>query len=101
MVAALPIGGGSGVIDGGLNGLVLAVVHSGRGRALNLLHLFFSIGAFGAPLVIGRLIAASVGWQVPMFAAGIAALALTMALAWVAMPTGRRDQTRNDSPSPG
>src|SRR5919112_2705034 len=36
---AAVLGAGSGAIDGGLNGLVLAVTGSSAGRALNLLHL--------------------------------------------------------------
>ncbi|MFN8631125.1 MAG: MFS transporter [Chloroflexota bacterium] len=40
---------GAGAMDGGGNGLVLDLYHDARGNKLNLLHLFFSIGALGAP----------------------------------------------------
>ena len=39
---------GSGGIYGGVNALYLDLFASARGRALNLLHLFFSLGAVGA-----------------------------------------------------
>ena len=51
LALAIPFGLGSGAIDGGMNGLVLDLYPDGRGRALNLLHLFFSLGALASPLV--------------------------------------------------
>ena len=45
LLAALPAGLGAGAIDGGANGLILDLFPTARGRALNTLHLFFSIGA--------------------------------------------------------
>ncbi len=38
----VPFGIGSGAMDGGANGLILDLYPSSRGRALNLLHIFFS-----------------------------------------------------------
>ncbi len=38
-------------------------IRRSRGRALNLLHLFFSIGALASPLFVGRLLEAGVAWQ--------------------------------------
>ena len=63
LVAAIPFGLGGGAIDGGTNGLVLDLYPTSRGRALNLLHLFFSLGALASPLVVGRLVEAGVPWQ--------------------------------------
>ena len=63
LVAALPTGLGAGAIDGGVNGLFLDRFREGRGRALNLLHLFFSLGALASPLTVGRLLEAGAGWQ--------------------------------------
>jgi len=56
IAAGVPFGFGAGAIDGGTNGLILDLYPTGRGRALNLLHLFFSLGALASPLVVGRLI---------------------------------------------
>ena len=53
MVLALPAGLGAGALDGGSNGLFLDLFRTGRGRAMNLLHLFFSVGALSAPLIVG------------------------------------------------
>jgi fucose permease len=100
---AAVIGGGAGAIDGGMNGLVLAVTESASGRALNLLHLFFSVGAFAAPLAIGWLVAAGVPWQMTMIGTGVVALAVATAVATTGMPSGRRavPATRSPAPSPG
>jgi fucose permease len=96
---AAVVGGGAGAIDGGMNGLVLAVTESASGRALNLLHLFFSIGALAAPLAIGWLVAAGVPWQLPMLATGVAGLVVAAAVAAVAMPSGRHVRPADPSPA--
>jgi fucose permease len=97
---AAAIGGGAGAIDGGMNGLVLAVTDAASGRALNFLHLFFSIGAFAAPLVIGWLVASGIAWQVPMVATSVGALLLVAALLSVEIPSGRRERRSDPSPAP-
>lgn len=93
LAAAVPMGAGGGAIDGGMNAVVLAVVRDGHGRALNLLHLFFSIGALSSPLVAGRIVAASVPWELVMAASGLAAVLLAIALSLTSMPSGRRQET--------
>ena len=97
---AAVVGGGAGAIDGGMNGLVLAVTHSASGRALNLLHLFFSVGALAAPLVIGWLVAAGVPWQMTMVATGVAALVVAAAVASTGMPSGKHERPADRSPAP-
>jgi Fucose permease len=89
LAAAIPFGFGSGAIDGGSNGLILDLYPTSRGRALNLLHLFFSLGAFAAPLSVGRLVEAGVPWQVVVFGTALAALPLAGALALAELPSGR------------
>ena len=74
LFAALPAGLGAGGIDGGMNGLFLDLFPTGRGRALNLLHVFFSIGALSAPLAVGRLVDAGIPWQLIVVASGLAAI---------------------------
>jgi fucose permease len=96
---AAVVGGGAGAIDGGMNGLVLAVTDSASGRALNFLHLFFSLGAFAAPLAVGWLVASGIAWQVPMVATGVAALLLVAALLSVEIPSGRRERRPEPSPA--
>ena len=90
LFAALPAGLGAGALDGGVNGLFLDRFRSGRGRALNLLHLFFSIGALTAPLVVGSLVEAGVGWQAIVVATGFGAIPVAVLFAIVEMPGGRR-----------
>lgn len=94
LAAAIPFGFGSGAIDGGSNGLILDLYPTSRGRALNLLHLFFSLGAFAAPLVVGRLVEAGVPWQIVVFGTALAALPLAVALALAELPSGRDARSR-------
>ena len=89
VLAALPAGLGAGVIDGGMNGLFLNLFPAGRGRSLNLLHVFFSVGALSAPLAVGRLVESGVEWQRILLATGFAALVVAILFAVVEMPDGR------------
>lgn len=90
LLAAAPAGIGVGALDGGVNGLFLDVFRTRRGRALNLLHLCFSLGALAAPLAIGPLVDAGIAWQAVLVATGIVVFGLGATLLVVAMPGGRR-----------
>jgi fucose permease len=90
VLAMLPAGLGAGCLDGGSNGLMLDVYREGRGRAMNLLHVWFSIGALLAPLVIGQAVDAGVAWQVITVISAAPLVALAIAYALVPMPSGRR-----------
>jgi fucose permease len=89
LLAAVPFGLGCGAIDGGGNALILDMFPDARGRALNLLHLFFSLGALSSPFVVGRLVEAGVAWQAVMLGTGLVAIPLAILLAVTGMPTGR------------
>jgi len=89
LLAAPVYGLGAGAIDGGLNGLTLAVATSGRARALNVLHLFFSIGAFASPFIVGRLVSAGLAWQAILAGTAVLAAPIGLAFALMAMPSGR------------
>jgi fucose permease len=90
LLASVPAGLGVGVLDGGANGLFLDVFRSSRARALNLLHLCFSLGALSAPLVIGLLVEAGFPWQGVLAVTGLVVLGLGALLLVVEMPDGRR-----------
>jgi fucose permease len=90
LLSTIPAGLGAGCLDGGSNGLVLDVYREGRGRAMNLLHVSFSVGALLAPLVIGRAVDAGVAWQMVMLVSAVPLAALAIAYASVPMPSGRR-----------
>ncbi|HEX3428781.1 MAG TPA: MFS transporter [Candidatus Limnocylindrales bacterium] len=91
LLAAIPFGLGSGVIDGGGNALFLDLFAAARGRALNLLHLFFSLGALGSPFIVGRLVESGVGWQALIAGTGVAAIPFALALGLVDMPSGHHE----------
>jgi MFS transporter, FHS family, glucose/mannose:H+ symporter len=93
LLAALPAGLGVGVIDGGGNGLFLDLFKTERGRALNLLHLCFSLGALTAPLVVGRLVEGGAAWQSILMGTGVVAIVVGILFAVVAMPSGRHHGT--------
>ena len=89
LALAIPFGLGSGAIDGGMNGLVLDLYPDSRGRALNLLHLFFSLGALASPLVVGRVVEAGAAWQTVIIGTALAAVPIAILLAVADLPSGR------------
>ena len=91
VVVCLAAGLGAGTIDGGTNGLFLDLFRSSRGRAMNLLHLFFSLGALSAPLVVGSLVDGGVAWPVVMIGSGLIPFGLGAGSLIVTMPSGRHD----------
>ncbi len=93
LAVGVPFGFGSGAIDGGSNGLILDLYPTNRGRALNLLHLFFSLGALASPLVVGRLVEAGTVWQTIIGATAVAAVPLAVLLALAPLPSGRHHRT--------
>ncbi len=99
VAAMLPAGLGAGCLDGGSNGLVLDVYREGRGRAMNLLHVSFSVGALLAPLVVGRAVEAGVTWEAIMLLSAAPLAGLAIAYAIVPMPSGRRDPAGVPSPT--
>ena len=106
LLATVPAGIGAGALDGGANGLFLDLFRSGRGRAMNVLHVFFSVGALSAPLIVGSLVAAGVSWQGVMVATGLALLPLALGYLLVPMPAGQRPlgaphTTAEAPPTPG
>jgi fucose permease len=89
LVSALPAGLAAGGIDGGVNGLFLDLFRTRRGRALNSLHLFFGVGAFIAPLVIGRLVDVGVPWRSLYVTTGLVALPIAGLFWFLRLPHGR------------
>ncbi|HEX6309498.1 MAG TPA: MFS transporter [Longimicrobiales bacterium] len=68
--AVLLIGFGGGIINGGTNALVADLAADRRGAGLNLLGVFFGIGAFGLPFLLGMLLE-SIGYTAVVAAMGI------------------------------
>ncbi len=98
---SLPAGFGAGMLDGGANGLFLDLFRSGRGRAMNLLHLFFSIGALSAPLVVGAVVGGGVAWPLVVVGSGLALVPLTIGFAVVRMPSGQPEAAPERAPVAG
>jgi fucose permease len=79
LLAGVPLSLGGGGIDAGVNGLFLDL-HPGKGNALNMLHFFFSVGALGAPFVVGILVDNGVAW--PLVPLGTAVVVLGVSRFW-------------------
>jgi fucose permease len=67
-----------GLLESSVNALVARLTGGQAGAALNRLNLFFSLGAFAAPLLIGGLLSAGVSWRLGYFVA--AGLVVSFAL---------------------
>ncbi len=78
LVGFLVMGMGAGIVDAGINALFMDL-YKGRAAMLNRLHVFFAVGAFTVPLVVGL----SVGWGAPWQAVAIATAAAAAPLALV------------------
>jgi fucose permease len=101
LASAVPGGLGAGALDGGANGLILDLYHAARGRALNTLHLFFSLGALSSPLVVGQLVDAGVAWQWIVFISALVVLPLAGSYAIARLPHGRHRADVTASPGAG
>jgi len=55
-IAVFVFGFGGGVINGGTNALVSEISEEGRSSGLAFLGVFFGIGAFGVPFILGSLL---------------------------------------------
>jgi fucose permease len=100
ILAALILGAGAGSLDGGANGLVLDVYREGRGRAMNLLHMSFALGALAAPLIVGTLVDRGVAWQGIAVATGAVVSLLAVTYVLVPMPSGRRTRIKAGTAPP-
>jgi fucose permease len=98
VAAGVPAGIGSGAIDGGMSGLVLAVSRNRPGGAMNALHLFFSVGALSSPFVVGRLVVGGVPWQDVLVATAAVAVVIGLLFARQSIPSGRPIARRSAAP---
>jgi fucose permease len=95
VAAGVPTAIGSGAIDGGMSGLVLAVSRNRPGGAMNALHLFFSVGALLSPFVVGRLVVGGVPWEAVLAATAAVAIVIGALFARQSIPSGRPSATRS------
>jgi fucose permease len=81
---------GAGAIDGGVNGLFIDLFGRSRGRALSFVHLFYALGAVGAPFLLAFRTPLELSWQEVVAATGIATIPLGLLLAVTELVGGRR-----------
>ena len=77
---------GASSADVGIQALVLDLFPHARGRALNLLHVAYGVGALMAPLLLAALVALGVPWQWLMTGSGVAMAVAAVALALTVPP---------------
>lgn len=69
LAASFLLGIGLGCVDGSINPLIVDVNRENPGPALNMLHVFFGVGALVGPLVAGYLL--QIGWRCVFLFAGL------------------------------
>lgn len=79
LVGAALAGLGCGAVDAVLSSVVMDLSAAGGG-GLNRLHLFYSVGALSAPIVVGSLVGAGAHWRLLAAATGVVGLALAAPL---------------------
>ncbi|MGH7447406.1 MAG: MFS transporter, partial [Longimicrobiales bacterium] len=89
--AVLLIGFGGGIINGGTNALVADLSAGRRTAGLNLLGVFFGIGAFGLPLVLGLLLN-SLGYTTVLAAMGIIVAIVFVYILSIRFPAPKQPQ---------
>lgn len=90
LVAALVLNWGAGAIDGGTNGLFLALFTEDRAGPLNFLHLFFSVGALTGPFLAGQVVAAGISWRFLVVGFSVVGVVLSVLLVLQQLPAGDR-----------
>lgn len=90
-VAVFVIGIGGGVINGGTNALVSDISEGERSAGLSVLGVFFGIGAFGVPLLLGLLLD-TFSYTVLTAAIGVPVLLALLYFAAVRFPRPKQPQ---------
>jgi fucose permease len=80
------IGAGQGFIEPSVNLSVLRMDEEGSGRAMNVMHGAFSIGAVAGPVILGAIIAAGLGWTLLFRALSALIAAVAAFIAAVGFP---------------
>jgi MFS family permease len=80
LAAAVVTGVGSGGFEVGVNAVEVDHVGEGAGRAMNLLHFFFGVGAIAGPVLAAGTLGLGLGWRVAFLAAAALPAAVGLAL---------------------
>jgi fucose permease len=99
VVAGIPRGLGSGAIDGGAQSLFLDAFPERSVRAMNVLHVFFSVGALVTPLAVAGALGAGVTWPALMTASAVASAILALVFGVIRLPSGRHARIPSTGPS--
>lgn len=81
------IGIGQGCLEVGVNWSVVHMVNPGDGRAMNLVHGAFSIGAVVGPLLTAAVLSSGLGWEITLKL--VALVFVPVAIGLFILPLGR------------
>ena len=95
LAAAFCMGVGAGLIVTGSNALVAALYPDRQGSVLNLLHVFFGIGSFAGPLIMGRLLTRGTIWLNGYDGLGVFLLALAVLFVLTRLSSSRTLDRKN------
>lgn len=94
------IGASTRLLDAVANAFIADLHPDERGKYLNLLHIFFGVGAFLGPLYVRSVLAGGGAWNGTFFLLGIACAVITALYLPVAGLAGRFSREAADAPIP-
>ena len=94
------VGGGQGLIEPTINWSVIRMDEKGTGRAMNLMHGAFSIGAVAGPLILGLIMGAGLEWTILYRAIAVLFALLAALIAMLPFETLGRGQREEAASAP-
>ncbi len=85
----LCIGIGGGAVEGAVNALIAEMYPDTRVSSLNLMHIYFGVGAFTWPLIAGFLLASGISWRAIFIILGIYSIAIGALIASQKFPASK------------
>lgn len=100
--AALFVGGlGVALLEVSGNALTVLAAGERPNSVLNLVHLFFGLGAFAAPALSTRAVAAGHSWRLPFLVGGVIMAMIAIGWRLVAVPAPRPSAASDETPPRG
>jgi len=92
-------GAGGGAIEVIINAVVMKLSETRRSNLLNFIHLFFGVGAFIGPAVVGKLLALGVTWNWFYFGTAVCWTALLLGTLACRFPSIKPVETASSEPA--
>ncbi len=82
LLGAFLIGLTGGVLEVGSNGLITSLYYHEAAPQVNRLHVFYGLGSFISPLIVGLFLIQRIPWQINFALASVLGLGLAVSLFW-------------------